>query len=305
MIEHLHNADIDKAWWDAQLATCGNRNWYAFSRVLGIASPGWNAMVDRESGAVMPLTWRSKFGIRYLHQPFGLQQLGVFAPVYTDAIGNALLAAVPRLYGYWDIYLNEAMQAVEIGDTTSCQQQVVPIAPTVDEQRAGYGQGHQRNLRKAEAHRPLLTWEVTPDEFVALFGATTGERFAVPVLDMRMIADLISMAVKVGEARILGLREYGVLCAAACFVEHGGRSILLKSAVSKRGQELQAMFLIIDGYLTSGAGGSALLDFAGSNTPSVARFYAGFGARTSVYSRLLRNRLPRPLRWYKQRTDGA
>jgi hypothetical protein len=83
-------------------------------------------------------------------------------------------------------------------------------------------------------------------------------------------------------------------------MEWEGRSILLKSANDERGQEQQAMFHLIDHCITSRAGSGILLDFAGSNTPSVARFNAGFGARSSVYLHLVRNRLPPPLRWFKR-----
>jgi len=60
------------------------------------------------------------------------------------------------------------------------------------------------------------------------------------------------------------------------------------------------MFHLVDRYISDHAGSGVLLDFAGSNTASVARFNAGFGARSTVYLHLVRNRLPAPLRWIKR-----
>ncbi len=300
MIGHLEHSSIDKAWWDAQLSRCVDRTWYAQSWVLDIASPGWNAMVDREREALMPLTWRSRMGIRYLHQPFGLQQLGVFAPTRDQVLVNAVLSAVPAQYRYWDIYLHEAMTDVPIGRTEPCTQQVLDVLHDTEAQRAGYSQGHRRNLRKAEAARELLTWEVDASTFTGLFRSTTAARYGVPERSLVMMHDLIVAGIDRGEIRIIGLKEHGVLQAAACFVEWDGRAILLKSASNARGQELHAMFLLIDEYLATAGADIRLLDFAGSNTPSVARFNAGFGARSTVYLRLLRNALPVPLRWLKR-----
>ena len=83
-------------------------------------------------------------------------------------------------------------------------------------------------------------------------------------------------------------------------MEWEGRSIFFKSANDEAGQERQAMFHLTDHYIAGHAGSGLLLDFAGSNTASVARFNAGFGARSTVYLRLVRNRLPVPFRWFKK-----
>ncbi len=299
MIEHLEHRAIDREEWDRTLAGCANRNWYGRSWVLDIASPGWNALVDRERGAIMPLTWRSRWGIRYLHQPFGLQQLGVFARDPDHGVSDAFLRAVPASYRYWDIYLNEAMGGVPVGRTQPCTQQMVDITGDAAVQRAAYSQGHRRNLRKAEPFRELITGDISAREFTALFTATTGARYGIPDRDLQMMELLIDKAILRGEACMLGMRDGGQVVAAACIVEAKDRAIFLKSAANERGHELHAMFLLVDHYLTRMGRAGRVFDFAGSNTPSVARFNAGFGARSAIYLRLLRNALPAPLRWLK------
>ncbi len=44
-----------------------------------MAAGQWDALVLDDYQAVMPLTWRSKFGIRYLYQPAFTQQTGIFS----------------------------------------------------------------------------------------------------------------------------------------------------------------------------------------------------------------------------------
>ena len=305
MIRHLVHSAIDKAQWDALLLRAENRMWYAHHAVLDILAPGWEALLDEESGAIMPLPWRSRWGIHYLFQPYGVQQLGVFAPHYDDTLGQRFIDAVPERFRYWDIHVNERMRDIRCDQVLHSTQQVIPVLPDMEQQRAAYSQGHRRNLRRGEQYRKDLTTAIDADAFMDLYERTTALRFGpTKARDLASLRLLVRMIIAQGQGRILGMKEGDELLAAAVFVEWGGRSIFLKSAVDERAQERAPMFLIVDGYLALGAGGSGLLDMAGSNTPTVQRFNAGFGARTSVYLHLIRNRLPPPLRWYKQRTDG-
>ncbi len=302
MIQHLGNSEIDRSWWDAQLLRCPHRLWYAQSWVLDLVSPGWEALVDRGSGAIMPLTWRRKYGIDYLCMPYAIQQLGVFAPAMDHHIGQAMLHAVPNRFRYWDISLNGAMPSMTVADARTTEQvdQVMDMRPGIDVVRNGYAEGHRRNLRKARAagmdQRPVQV-----DAFVDLFLRTTGKRFGnVPGDARERLTALIHQALERGQCRLPGAWRGGELLAALCSVTWEGRVIILKAATTEEGQMHRAMFLLVDAEIEHSVPRASVFDFAGSNNPGVARFYAGFGAQPSVYLRLVRNRLPPPLRWLKR-----
>jgi len=294
MIEHLRHGEIDKAWWDRQLLQCANRMWYAQSWVLDLTAPGWDALVDRSSGAIMPLTHRRKFFLKYLFQPYGTQQLGVFAPRYSKALGEAFIEAIPAIFKYCDIALNEAMQDLKVDhvELIPLDQQVLPLDRSYEELAAGYSKGARRNLRKAQDGPPVID-DVTPAEFRSLFARTTAKRFnSGRRSDHDTMEKVIEKAIAIGQGRIIGLRDRGELCAAACFMEWEGRAIFYKSAADRIGQGHMGMFRLTDHYIREFAGTGLLLDFAGSNTDSVARFNAGFGAERRVYLRLKYDRLP-------------
>ncbi len=301
MIRHLPHDQIDKAHWDQLLLQCPDRLWYAQSWVLDLCCPDWEALVD-DGGAIMPLMHRRKYGFRYLFQPYAVQQLGVFAPHRGDGLDDAFLAAVPARYRYWDIWLNAAMRirADRAMRQVVHTNQELLLDNDAGTLRAAYAKGHQRNLRKAGGDPPVIDTHVTTVEFTTLFENTTGRRFGgVPEGGMQLLERLLAEAIQRGQCRLLGVREERELIAAVCFVEWEGRSILLKSASTKAGNQRQAMFHLVDRYISENAGSGILLDFAGSNTASVARFNAGFGAGSTVYLRLIRNRLPLPFRWLK------
>ena len=52
------------------------------------------------------------------------------------------------------------------------------------------------------------------------------------------------------------------------------------------------MFKIVDAFIREHAGSELILDFEGSNIPTVARFFAGFGARPEIYQGVSFDRLP-------------
>ncbi|HRF80554.1 MAG TPA: GNAT family N-acetyltransferase [Flavobacteriales bacterium] len=302
MIKHLKQDSIDKASWDALLLRCTDRLWYAQSWVLDLCCPAWEALIG-EDGSIMPLIWRRKFGVYYLYQPYAVQQQGVFSPSRAEGTDDAFLGAIPERFRYFDLHLNAAMHVRAGRDErlSTSETQDLLLDKDASTLRAAYSQGHRRNLRKAGDDPPVIHNDITVQEFIALFERTTGKRFRnIPEGGLLLLERMLSGALERGQCHLLGVREGEMLVAAACFMVWEGRSILLKSANGEVGVKRQAMFHIVDRYISEHAGSGLLLDFAGSNTASVARFNEGFGARRSVYLRLVRNRLPAPLKWLKR-----
>ena len=301
MIRYLSHDAIDKSWWDAQLMQCPDRLWYMQSWVLDLCCPAWEALIHSD-GAIMPLLHRRKWGQRYLFQPFGMQELGVFAPMRTPGLDDAFLAAIPAHFKFWDLWLNRAMQVhAHRGDRLMPQVNMeLPLLKEATTLRDNYGRGHKRNLKKAGVDPPVITTAVGAQEFVTLFDRTTGRRFGpVPEGGLLLLERLIHGARERGQCELYGVRNGNALIAAICFMVWEGRIILLKSAMEREAADRYAMFHLVDHAIARYAGSNMLLDFAGSNTSSVARFYEGFGAQRAIYLRLIRNRLPIPFRWLK------
>jgi hypothetical protein len=300
MIRFLPNARIDRAWWDDTLFRTGNRLWYAQSWVLDHCVPGWAALVDEASGAIMPLTQRRKWGIDYLFQPYGLQQLGVFGKDPSPQVLGACLRAAGERYRFVDIMVNGTLSAGDLPGycVEPRTDQVLPLDKPLEALRAGYAKQHRRNL--AAMPQGLRFGEVDLAVFADLFLATTAHRFGDRAAGFGALMDAVAEGVRREQCEAIGLYRKGDLLAAACFATWEGRSILLKSANTPAGREARAMFHLVDHWIGRYAGSGLLLDFAGSIDPGTARFNAGFGAVNRAYLRLRHNRLPWPLRLLKR-----
>ena len=174
MIRYFTHKDIDRQKWDEAIAECGSI--YAYSWYLDSVHPDWEALVEDDYQSVMPLTGGKKFGVRYLFQPYFVQQLGVFskAPLTKEKL-NDFLNAIPEEYRFAEIRLNESNALDnDIKGVEYHRNIVLDLNQEYDSIRARYHQNTKRNLAKAETHTLHLTDRVTPQQVVALFRNNRG-----------------------------------------------------------------------------------------------------------------------------------
>ena len=87
---------IDKQKWDGCIDKAVNGLVYAYSFYLDEIADNWDALILNDYEAVMPLTWRKKYGIHYLYQPFFCASLGIFTEQkIADELTAKFLQAVP------------------------------------------------------------------------------------------------------------------------------------------------------------------------------------------------------------------
>lgn len=299
MIRHLRHDRIDKSAWDAVLDRCEGPVWYARSAVLDAACPGWEALWDEERGALMPLTHHRKWGIPYLYQPFPLQQLGVYGPGHDAARIGEFLRAVPQRFRLADIYLTDpTVEGAGPGwRFTARQDQLVPLDRSIAAIRQGYSNNHLRSLRRAETAGLEIGPAMRPEAFLHfLTTAPQWPGWKVGVRQQASLQRLLELVDQRGEGGCLAVLHEGRAVAAGCFVHHGDRTIFLKGLALPEARPLNAMHLLIDRVLEMRAGRARWLDLAGSSDPALARFYAGFGAVTTLYLHALLRRFPVSLR---------
>ncbi len=306
MIRYLSHGDIDKVWWDTRIAACHAPLWYARSAVLDAASPGWDALVDDASSAVMPLCHDRKWGISYLYQPFAVQRLGVFAARPDAAQVGAFLHAVPARFKLWDIFLNSPHcegqpDPVVLQERTTMELELGPDASAL---RAAYGASHKRGLRKWSGVGEVCA--ISPGNFLKIVsGSAQFKQWGITPKQVGTLQRIARVADSLGNGRFLGLQHGSEWLGVGLFVTWGGRTIFLKGLTTEAGRGAFALHRIMDSVIADEAGTKALLDMAGGHAPELRRFYAGFGARPSLYLHAGYNRLPQPLRWIKQRSNGV
>ena len=92
----------------------------------------------------------------------------------------------------------------------------------------------------------------------------------------------------------------GELLASAHFAVYENTRVFLFSSISVKGKQQRAMFYLLDRFIYRYQKSNLILDFSGSNDPELGRFYKGFGSDKTIYYKLIKNKLPFFLKWFKK-----
>lgn len=300
-IRYVPRHEIDTARWDACIDEAANSLIYGFHFYLDHMAAGqWDALILGDYEAVMPLTWRSKFGIRYLYQPAFTQQTGIFSATPPDnhTIGSFLQTA-QRSFRFSEINLNYQNN---IPGLKPLANYILPLNSPYENLAANYRGDLRRNLkfalRSSLDYSVDLDLEMTLEGYRREYGARTPHvrsntynQFAALCRYCRTRDQLIlrAAATAAGEIR-----------ATALLLRDRHRLYLLQSTTPKAGREVEANRFLLDGIIREFAAQPLLLDFEGSEIPGIAHFYATFGAVDQPYYFYRHNNLPWPLRWLKK-----
>ncbi|MFZ5941757.1 MAG: GNAT family N-acetyltransferase [Bacteroidota bacterium] len=293
MIRHLKRNEIDTEKWDRVIRQHAAGSFYPFSWYLDAGAENWSALVDDDYRFIMPLTWKRRFTLHYLYQPLYTQQLGVFGTetVPPDVVRD-FLHAIPKMFRFGDLQFNTGNLLGEEGgyEVSDRVNYELHLGESYNDLYRGYSENSRRNLRKACGQELELRTDTGLDELIHFKKELSP--FIRNEEHFLRTRDLFSVLASKEKIRIISVRLQGKLCAGALFGMTRGRAVYLFSASSEEGKEARAMFLIIDHFIREHEEQDLILDFEGSNIPSIARFFAGFGARPKMYQQVSFTRLP-------------
>lgn len=299
-ISYIEHTAIDRTAWDDCINRFAPDHIYACSWYLDIMAPGWCALVKGHYEAVMPLPCRVKFGIHYLYQPFLTAQLGLVADHPDEKLLDAFLQSIPRKYRYWDICLNHS-NLLHVHDFPLKERinLVLPLHGSYSSVQAGYNENTLRNIRKAEKSGLLYKKDLPIEAIIQL----TVQQAKIVFTDADW-ARLIKLS-QLLAAQQKAFTRYvtspdGTLLASALFFTQHTRIYYILPGNTPDSRNTGASHWLIDQLIQELAGQQWVLDFEGSDTPSVAQFYRAFGAVEENYPALRVDRLPLLLRWLKR-----
>jgi len=262
----------------------------------------WDALIagDETYVTVFPLTFRRKFGISYLYQPFFTQQLGIFTTdKITPELINSFLEAIPLKFMFAEINLNTLnkpdVQKWQSVDNTNYE---LDLIESFDPIYKRFSTNIKRNVSKAEEKEIRVSDTVNPEEVVRLFRENRGATLLkLKDYDYRRLLQLVYHGIHKQMAFCYGAyTSTNTLCAGMIIIISHHKATFLFSATNTDARESGAMSMLISQFIYSAAGNHLTLDFEGSNDPQLARFYKSFGAQKTVYPSITINRLPFPLR---------
>lgn len=307
-INYLTYQQINKTKWDACIDRAHNGLIYGYSFYLDAMAKHWDALILNDYEAVMPLTWNKKYGIHYLYQPPFTACLGVFAcsDPGTNSLDaetlNEFLKAIPSKFKYWDIFFNSGnLFSLKDFDLYKRMNYVVNLNNPYDKLYTAYRENIQRNIKKSEQFQLHINKHIAIADVIKLakeqansFSVLTDEAY-------KRFEGLFDLSYSRQKAITYGVyTKVGQLIASAVFFFSHKRAYYIMVGNHPDGKTLGASHALINAFIQDHAGEDLLLDFEGSDIPSLAFFYSSFGAVEEKYSAIKLNRLPAPFKWFKK-----
>jgi len=295
LIEYLKNSQINKAKWDDCISQSFNGNIYVYSWYLDLVHEGWDALVEDDYQRVMPLTLRALHGITYYFQPFFTQQFGVFSKgILNPDIVDTFIKEIPSNVKVVDINLNSFNKLDDENyDIVLNANYLLDLIPDYQKIYSKYSTNTKRNLKKSLKNKLTFMKGVKPETIIKIFRDNKGADIKKwDDINYIVFQRIMYTAIHKGMGFTCGIyTEHNELCAAAFFINTGNRLTFLFSGTNELARTNGAMSLLIDTVIRTNSETSKILDFEGSNNQNLARFYKGFGAKKTTYTRLRINRL--------------
>jgi hypothetical protein len=293
---------IDNDKWNNCIDKAPNGVIYAYTFFLDAMSENWDALILDDYKMVMPLTWKSKYGIYYLYQPFFCAQSGVFGEEITPEVVKAFFDHVPEKFKYWDIHLNRNnLFSIPGFPMLERANYILPLPEPYDVLNNRYIDSHRRNITRALNSGNKVKEKVAISDIIFL--AKEQAKFYSPITDKdyqnfsRLLEQLRSKKM---------LETYGVysaqnnLLASCVWIFAHQRAYYILVGNHPESKLYGSSHLLIDHFIRTHAGENLTIDFEGSSIPSLAFFYRGFGSQLEKYPAIKVNKLPFILRLFKK-----
>lgn len=296
-IRYLKRNQINIEEWNRCIERAENALLYGASQYLDVLSDHlWDALVFEDYRCVMPLPFRRKYGIHYLFQPALLPVSGVFGNQITFEMVNDFLRKIPSKFKLWDIALNHANTFNQsLYNCFPRANYILPLNHSYQKLQTQYHLNIKRNLSKAIREKCTVKKHIPIDAIldicrITFSGFTKVEKGLFDRLK-RVFEVFIDQSVTYG---VFG--GSGELLASAAFIFFKDRAYYWLAGNLPESRTTGASTLLVDSFIRDHAETEILLDFEGSDAPSVAAFYQRFGAKLEPFVTIYHNRLPFPLR---------
>ncbi len=298
MIRYVPHDEIDFEQWDDCINNAINGIFYAWSWYLDMCTASsWDALVEDDYRAVMPLPLRKKYGLRYVFQPFFIQQLGVFSTYsLSEDVGLRFLQAIPKSIHYAAFNMNTynrlpaGQKAISGRGITHELDLIAPYKQI----RSAYSTNLKRNIKNAEKSGVYVTSHARPEDIITAFRQNSGRyRVHYKEDDYRVLKHIIYSGLHKGLVSIKA--AYGNtnnFCGGIVFCKSHKKAVWLFSGATPEARKNGAMSLLVDDFIREHAGSELVLDFEGSKNPNLARFYRAFGSEECVFLQIRINNMP-------------
>lgn len=299
---YIQHEDIDKEKWDSCIKEAGNSLIYGYSWWLDNISPGWHALVLNDYEAVMPLTWRKKYGIHYLYQPFCTAALGIFHKTSLTAPIEHFFNAIPSIFKYWDIDINEENNIPDAHiNIYNRVNQILSLDRDYDTIKRKYSRLAKRTLIKANDNNLILIKNTDPEIIIDLYKKQYKDQHTNSLQEYDALKRCCEMAIDRHMARgYIAQLPGGEIVAFYIVLEDKNFVYSLLGGSTEKGKKMGGFYFLTDAAIRERSNSNKIFRFEGSDIEGIYFFNRQFGALSKTYLHIKQNRLPFLIKLFKK-----
>jgi len=303
-IRYLERNEIYTVRWDECIRKAPNGLIYARSFYLDAMAENWSALVSGDYQYVMPLTWNKKAGFKYLYQPYFTKSLGVFGSSSQSIEISSFLNAIPDIYRYWDIDLNEnnfvSMDIPKLRQRAR-RNYLLSLANNYEQISQQYKRLANRMTRKAMEGQVQVVRDESPALIIRLYRrdyANRHKKISGSVYEKLSNCSANAFENNLAET-YLAKSPSGETLAYYMILKDEHFIYSLLGGSTREGKQKGAFYLLTDAIIRDHAGTNKIFRFEGSDIPGISFFDNLFGPERISYQHLVMNKLPFLIRYFK------
>ena len=305
IIKYLQHSEIDKCKWDDCISKGQNTLIYAQSFYLdNCTNCHWGAFVLDNYEAVMPITFRKKFGIVYLYQPAFLQQGGVFFKMKMDQkIVQLFLVEALKRFQFAEINLNYSNEFLGLPNIKfkALNNYILPLYKPYVEIASNFSNDFLRNVKKAKKH--LFDYEKlkTSKTLINLYKKLYSSRFLkVKQKDYEALGKNCETLIKSNNIVLRTASLNGEIYAGIILLRDEKRIYNIASSITQKGRKLSANHFLYDSIIKEFSESNLIFDFEGSDIKGISDFYLSMNPINQKYISIKFNNLPKIIKLFKK-----
>jgi hypothetical protein len=302
MITYIKRKDLEVEKYDACIENSLQSRVYAFSWYLDIVADNWDVLVLDDYKAVMPIPWKKKYFIRYVHPPLWLLELGVFS---LDANINfqIFFKTLFRAFRFVESRLNTDMKI----DADSVflepkEMQVLSLEQGYDAVFNNYRKDRKKDLAKANKLDLTEKWKDSAVNLITLFKNNVGKRTPnIQESDYIILKKLMTICIEKRVGEVLSIYDNeNQIVASGFFLKHKKTVTILVSSTDFKNRKNGANTFLIDKAIQEYEKDFDIFNFGGSSMQSIAKYFLSFGGNSLNYQQIKLNTLPFLFKLFKK-----
>ena len=306
IVKYIEHKNIDKEKWDSCINNSVNGLIYAKSFFLDNMAENWDGVIVGDYEAIMPITWKNKWGIRYLYQPAFLQQGGIFfKTAVSEANIQQVFNTIITKFKFAEItgnYLNAPLQHIPYLKINARNNFTINLNQDYSNVFDSYTFSCKKSLKRVKKFALLYKHSDNFSEIIELYKNLYGPR--LPYVLGKDYDHFKKLCKEIsGKQNVITRQVYntrGELLCAVILLNDAGRLYNIISCVTAAGKQAEANYFLYDNIFQEFSGQSLIFDFEGSDIPGIANFYLKFSPENHPYPFIKFNNLNPILKLFKQ-----